>query len=98
MSTYTDKDFRDLKKTVEDNNRILKDLKKRANVAATFTFIKWIVIIGVAIGAFTLLQPVAQQFWEAYKSLQSGVSQINEAKQSIPDISITEFISLFRGQ
>lgn len=98
MSTYTDEDFKELKDIVMENNSILRKLRRKANLAATFTIIRWLIIIGLAIGAFALLQPVWNSFWQTYNSVAEGISTINEAKDSVTGISIQEVLEAIKNK
>lgn len=94
MSTYTDSDIEELRDLVKENNKILLKLKRRSDASAVFTFVKWVVVIGVAVGAFTFVQPYLEHILNTYESISEGVSSINEAKDSVSDLSLGEFIKI----
>lgn len=98
MSTYTDEDFQELKEIVIENNKILRKLKRKADVSTTFTVVRWTIIIGIAIGAFALLQPIWDSFWQTYHSIADGVATINEAKDSVTGISIQEVLEAIKNK
>ena len=45
----------------EDNNKILRYMKRSMHVSSIIKFVYWVIIIGSAIGAFYLFQPFINQ-------------------------------------
>lgn len=58
-----------LAKMTEDNTSMLRYLKRRAKWESYISVLKWIIIIGLAIGAFYYLQPVFDQISAIYNQL-----------------------------
>jgi len=58
----------------EENNRILKKLLSGMRWARVMTFIYWVIIIGVSIGAFYFLQPYINQLLKTYSSIQGSMN------------------------
>ncbi len=77
-----------LVKLEEDNNRILHILLRAYRFNVAFQVLKWVIIIGSAIGLYYFFQPVLQQFLEVY----AGLGNIIQAPTSIFD-SFQENIS-----
>jgi uncharacterized membrane protein YukC len=93
MSTYDDQDCQELKELVEENHKILKSLQKKARWATVFTVVRWSIAIAIAIGLFTILQPIIENLVTAYNVLLEGVSSLNETRDSISGvIDIPEII------
>ncbi len=63
-------------KLAEENNKILKSLRTAHRWSAFFNFIYWVVIIGVAVGAFYFLQPYVNTLLKAYSSIQSDLGGV----------------------
>lgn len=96
MSTYGNEDFEELKKIVLENQKILKNLQKKARLATVFTVFKWAITIAIAIGLFTILQPIMQNIIDAYRVLMENLSSLNEAKNSVSGaIDISELLKIF---
>ena len=67
-----------LAETVEENNDILKGMRRSMRIGRIFSFIYWAVIIGSAVGAYYLIQPYIDQLLSVY----SGASNdLNNAKE-----------------
>lgn len=62
----------------ERNNRILKKLYGAMRWGRVLKIIYWIVIVGVAVGAFYFLQPVFQSVSDTYRGLDQQVEGIRE--------------------
>lgn len=58
-----------LVKLEEDNNRILHILLRAYRFSVAFQVLKWVIIIGSAVGLYYLFQPLFQQFLEIYLGL-----------------------------
>ncbi len=56
----------------EENNLILRKMRRSMRISSIMSFIYWIFIIGSAIGAFYLLQPYINQLKDVYGSA-SGI-------------------------
>lgn len=64
-----------LKKTIaleEENNSILRSIKRSLHITSIVSYLYWIFIIGTAVGAFYLLQP----YWEDVVGLYGKASSI----------------------
>lgn len=68
----------------EENNKILRGLRRAARWGQFFTFIKWLIIIGSAFGAYYYLQPYLDQLMEVYKKLPV----VGEASVLIDNLSM----------
>jgi hypothetical protein len=70
----------------EENNKILKGIRRSNRVSFIFRFLYWLLIIGVSIGAFYYIQPYVDKLNKAYGSLQSNVSDVQTVTNSLKDI------------
>jgi len=65
-------------KVSKENNKMLHKMRgaqKRANI---FKFLYWLIIIGIAVGAFYFLQPLFEQVKSAYEQILPGLEGIGE--------------------
>ena len=46
---------------VEENNKMLHRMRRIQKLASFMSFLRWVVIIGVSIGAFYFLQPYVER-------------------------------------
>lgn len=64
----------DLKKVIEvskHNEAMLESIQRRARLTLFVQGLKWLIIIGISIGAFIYVQPILEQVTETYKSISS---------------------------
>jgi hypothetical protein len=64
-----DEEMRDIRETVEDNNRILRKLLAHQRYSTMISVFKWALIIGTALGAYYFLQPFIDQLLATYQAL-----------------------------
>lgn len=57
-----------VKVLVEENNKMLHSIQRRARLATLWHIIYWIIIVGVSIGALYYIQPYYEQTMELYQS------------------------------
>lgn len=70
----------------EENNKILHKLK-RANTRSTlFRWFYWIIIIGISIGAFYFIEPYVKVSIDAYKSLQTELSNVKSVTNKVSNL------------
>ncbi len=55
----------------EDNNKILRGMRRNARVAAVWHIFYWILIIGSGIASYYYLQPYLETMINAYKKIQA---------------------------
>lgn len=78
----------ELTELVIENQKMVKSLYKRAQLAAYFVAIKWIAIIGLTLGSLYYIQPYLESTLNFYQSVAGGangnaagaVGQIKDAK------------------
>ena len=72
MDSDMDEIREDLKRIMEvlkANNAVLRSIQSRARWSMIFSVLRWLVIIGVAIGAYYYLQPYLQQLADVYQKV-----------------------------
>ena len=60
--------------TSQESLKILKKINRSRLVGNLFSFLKWLIIIGAAVGSFYYLEPYIGQIKEMYKQVQ-GLQQ-----------------------
>lgn len=58
-----------IRKLTEENNQIVKSLRRLQRWASFWSVFRWVLIIGSALGAYYYLQPYIDQVWELYNAL-----------------------------
>ena len=72
---------------VEENNKLIKKLYKGMIWRRVFRIIKVLIILGVAFGSFYFIQPYVQSMMETFGSVKSGVNEVKDIGDKIPDLS-----------
>lgn len=85
-----DKEDRERLKKVLDlserNNKMIRKLYSAMKWGRALKAFYWLVIIGVAIGAFYFIQPAVDSVKDLYGSLQGGVESIRGNFQEVEDL------------
>ena len=75
----------------EENNKILKGIRSSNRWSLIFKIFYWVIIIGIAVGAFYYIQPYVDMATKAYKSVQGDfqnaknvVNTASNALKSVP--------------
>ena len=61
----------------KENNKALKEILLYQQWSRWLGVIKWIIIIGSALGALYYLQPILENLWHTYNGLVGTVSDIS---------------------
>lgn len=66
---------------VDENHRLIKKIRNRQRTAAMIKVIYWVLIIGIALGAYYYVKPL-------YESLVNAYTQGSENLKSLGNISV----------
>lgn len=75
-------------KLAEENNEILRSIRRSTRVSMVFRVLYWVVIIIVSFGAYYFIQPYIDMMLGAYKQVQGSLLGIQgnlEAAQGAAD-------------
>jgi len=76
-------------KMTEENNAILRSIRRSARLSTIFKVIYWAVIIFVSIGAYYVIQPYMNLMLKTIDSLggiSSGLNSANAAAESLKSL------------
>ena len=79
-----------LQKTYElsqENNKILRGIRRSNRWSGFFRVIYWVLIIGVSIGAFYFIQPYINAITKTYGSLQQNINDVKNITNKITSTS-----------
>lgn len=82
MAGMDPKDRELLEKTfnlAEENNSLLRSMRRSMRVSQAFRVIYWVVIIGLSVGAYYVIQPYVDQLMEVYGSFSTDYNKIQGA-------------------
>ena len=68
---------------VEENNHILRSMRRSARVSSLISYLYWIIIIGSMIGTYYYVQPYIDQLLKVYQELNSSVKGIKSTADKL---------------
>lgn len=71
----------------EENNKILHKLKRANTRSVLFRWFYWVIIVGISVGAFYFLEPYIKVTTDAYKSIQTELSNVKSITSKIPSLN-----------
>lgn len=82
MTGMDPKDRELLEKTFDlakENNSLLRSMRRSMRISQAFRVFYWLVIIGLSIGAYYVIQPYVDQLMEVYGSFSTDFNNIQGA-------------------
>jgi len=70
----------------EQNNDILRGMKRSARWSKIFRVIYWVLIIGISFGAYVVVQPYVKQLENVYSSFSSDVGKVKGAADGVSNL------------
>lgn len=72
-----------LARLTEENNALLESIQRRARISFMFVALKWLIIVGLAIGAFYYIQPFLEQTAALYQHITGTKIDVMDLLKSI---------------
>jgi hypothetical protein len=72
-------------KLAEENNEILRSMRRMNRISGVIRLLYWIVIIGISIGAYYLIQPYVESMIGLYSDAQNALGGSITTTQNIAD-------------
>jgi uncharacterized membrane protein SpoIIM required for sporulation len=67
-----------------ENNRILRTMHRRMLWSQIFSFIYWIIILGIAGWSYYLLQPYLTKYLHSYEVIMQSLDAMDSGGKSLP--------------
>ncbi len=67
----------------EENNEILRSMRRSQRWTSVVHALYWILIIGSAVGAYVYIQPYTDQIMDMYNTAKENLNSFNETFQGI---------------
>ena len=83
----------ELTEMVKENGRMTKILYRKAKISTAVSIVRWVVIIGVAIGAFVFLQPYLEKLVQTYES----ISKMSQTFSGNGTSTMDSFVNFFKN-
>ena len=93
-----DSDLKQVFELCQDNNKILRGMRRSARIGSFFRFIYLALIIGSVVGSYYYLQPYIDQIFNLYSEINSTVGDIQDKAGRIPDPSKLNLPPEIQGQ
>lgn len=77
--------FERLLKLTEDNNKMLRKMRRNQKLSGWFKFIYWVIILGGLAWAYYFLQPHITSFNQNIKNLQNTINTISSSTTNLPN-------------
>ena len=71
-------------KISEENNRMLKGIRRRARFSSLIHLIYWLLIIGSIVGSYYMVKPFVDPFISGYKSMQQNIQSVKNVTTNLP--------------
>ena len=62
------------------NNKILRGMQRKQTFSSVISIVKWVIIIGITLWSYYLIQPFLEQTMALYGQVQETSQSINELK------------------
>lgn len=73
-------------KLAEENNKMLRSMRRTARFATTLRIIYWVFILGTAFGAYYFIQPYLNAVINGYSSMKDNIQNISNVTTQIPEL------------
>ncbi len=61
----------------EENNKMLRDMRRSQRISRIISIVYWVFIIGSAVGAYYFIQPYVDQLSSMYGGAKSNFDSVN---------------------
>ncbi len=67
-----------------ENNRILRSMHRRMLWSQVFTFLYWLVILGIAGWSYYFFQPYVVKYLHSYEVIMKSLDAVDQGGKSLP--------------
>lgn len=96
MNPNIEAEIAEIKRMVQENNKLLKKIHATGRWSMILGFVKWAVYIGLIIGSYALLQPYLNQMMETYSGIQESAGALSDLKSQTQGIDINSLKDLLK--
>jgi hypothetical protein len=96
MNPNIETEIAQIKRMVEDNNKILKKIQAGNRWVLILGFVKWAVYIVLIVGSYALLQPYLTQMMDTYAGIQESASALSDIKSQTQEINFDALKEYFK--
>lgn len=70
----------------EENNKMLRSMRRSARFSSFLRLVYWVLIIGSAIWTYYFIQPYLEAIIKGYEGMQKGVQSVSSVTDKIPKL------------
>lgn len=96
MNPNIEAEIAEIKRMVEENNKILKKIQASNRWVIILGFAKWIVYIAIVVGTYAVLQPYLNQMIQMYSGIQESASVLSDIKEQTQGVDMNSLYELFQ--
>lgn len=74
-------------KLAEENNKMLRGLRRRARISSFLRIVYWMIILGITFGAYYFIEPYVNSMVKSYNDIKSNVENVKNVTTNIPSLS-----------
>lgn len=71
-------------KISEENNKMLRAMRRSAHFSSFLRLVYWAIIIGVSLWTYYFIQPYLEAVVKGYNEMQKGVQSVTEVTAKLP--------------
>jgi hypothetical protein len=71
-------------KIAEENNRLLRSMRRSARFSSFLRVVYWIIIFGTAFGTYYFIKPFIDPLINTYKGMQQNLETVKSVTSSLP--------------
>jgi len=71
-------------KLAEENNKMLRGMRRSARIASVLRILYWVIIIGSALGAYYAIQPFIESLTGSYNGMKDSVDTVKNITTKLP--------------
>jgi len=90
-----------LKETAElarENHKLIKKVRRAQLWGRAFRIAYWVIILIATFGAYYIIQPFVEQFFNVYEALRGGIDSVQNVGDNLPDLSrLSDFLQGFKS-
>jgi len=73
-------------KLAEENNKLLRSMRRSARVSSFLRILYWIIILGSAFGVYYYTQPYIEAIIKSYNGMQENIENIKGITNKLPSL------------
>ena len=73
-------------KLAEENNKMLRGIRRNARIGNFIRIVYWLIILGTAFGVYYYTQPYINAIIKSYNGMQENIESVKNITTKLPDL------------